>query len=118
MTSVHVLGRITLLDRRNVLHAADQDGAQFDLIGISKRRAGRPPRRTLATACGMQRVAPYMVRISFTDGRTDAQTMLWPPRVSVAESFGFTRCRGCFEATGRPRPDAGWNDLRDIEAVA
>jgi len=100
VTSVFVtVGRpyVTVVDHQGVLHAVPwTDPAAVPLCGIEEEVA-----------------ATSAIRV--TDGnpidvRVGALLLSWPPYATGPD--GYTRCRACWEQSGKPRPADQWREKR------
>lgn len=82
------------VDGSGVVHAVDtRDALRWAKTAPSRRRA------TCDTVCGT-RGRPWLIR-----NPEDPQIAApWPPDVAGLRDLGRTRCRACYEATGRRRP--------------
>lgn len=71
-------------------------------------------RKTVDTVCGLKRAHPYAATATFHGSdETDFMVLPWPPPVRGDEG---ERCRDCWEATGRKRPDPVFKRLRGVSS--
>ena len=73
----------------------------------------RPKDDAVQPVCGVMRprMVFYGVRCHDESGKVfGVMAMPWPPPAKHGE---HERCKACWEATGRKRPDPSWKDLRE-----
>lgn len=91
----------------------DHDVVHAAPVGQALRRQQKPPsrrRKTYDTVCGRHRAIAYAVSAVSSDaGESLGWSLLaWPP---PNRFDGHRRCRGCWDETGRPRPNPTFRNL-------
>ena len=81
----------------NVLHAITLDG-----VGATMVKG-----RTFPSACGLKGLR--LVEGRYTEAPDEMRPLpaLWPPRIKGMPE-NMTRCRSCWEETGKQRPRSDW----------
>lgn len=100
---LHLTGWLCAV-RGQVMHA-------LDAAQVAGRLNTKSRRKTYDAACGaLVRLYPYPTPEHDLIERCSA---LWPPRVATLTE-GASRCRDCWESTGRRRPSAYFPEVTEV----